>query len=64
MAQNDLIADALTRIRNAVQAGQDRVTLPCSRTLNEIMRILKEEGYFVSEMKIDSTSTIWWSNVE
>jgi len=48
VAQNDLIADALTRIRNAVQAGQDRVTLPCSRTLNEIMRILKEEGYITN----------------
>ena len=45
MAQNDLIADALTRIRNAVQAGHERVTLPCSRTVGEIMRILKEEGY-------------------
>ena len=41
----DPIADYLTRIRNAVQAGQDEVEIPASRLKLEMSRILKEQGY-------------------
>ena len=41
----DPIADYLTRIRNAVQAGQDDVKIPASGLKMEISRILKEQGY-------------------
>jgi small subunit ribosomal protein S8 len=41
----DPIADYLTRIRNAVQAGQDEVDIPASRLKLEMSRILKEQGY-------------------
>jgi small subunit ribosomal protein S8 len=41
----DPIADYLTRIRNAVQAGQDEVEIPASRLKFEMSRILKEQGY-------------------
>jgi small subunit ribosomal protein S8 len=48
----DPISDYLTRIRNAVQAGQDEVEIPASRLKLELSRILKEQGYitdFASE---------------
>ncbi len=48
MSVNDSIADMLTRIRNAVMAGQSLVAMPHSRIKAEIARILKEEGYLES----------------
>jgi small subunit ribosomal protein S8 len=45
MAINDPIADMLTRIRNAVMAGQSTVAMPSSKIKVEIARIMKEEGY-------------------
>jgi small subunit ribosomal protein S8 len=41
----DPISDYLTRIRNAVLAGQDEVEIPTSRLKLEMSRILKEQGY-------------------
>ena len=43
----DPIADYLTRIRNAVLAGQDEVEIPSSGLKLEMSRILKEQGYIV-----------------
>jgi small subunit ribosomal protein S8 len=42
---SDPIADFLTRIRNAVEAGHDGVEIPASRLKVEMARILKEQGY-------------------
>ncbi len=42
---NDPIADMLTRIRNALMAKHDTVSMPHSTMKVEIARILKEEGY-------------------
>jgi small subunit ribosomal protein S8 len=42
---SDPIADMLTRIRNALLAGQLTVEIPASKIKAEIARILKEEGY-------------------
>jgi small subunit ribosomal protein S8 len=41
----DPISDFLTRIRNAIGAGQDEVEIPASRLKVEMSRILKEQGY-------------------
>lgn len=41
----DPIADMLTRIRNALQAGHTSVDIPASNSKCEIARILREEGY-------------------
>jgi small subunit ribosomal protein S8 len=38
----------LTRVRNANSAGKDSVSIPASRKLIEIARILKEEGFIIS----------------
>ena len=45
MTVNDPIADMLTRIRNAVMAGQTVVAMPASKVKAEVARILKEEGF-------------------
>ncbi len=45
MSVNDPIADMLTRIRNAVLAGQVQIAMPSSRIKVEIAKILKEEGF-------------------
>jgi small subunit ribosomal protein S8 len=45
MAINDPIADMLTRVRNAVLAGQTLVAMPSSKIKVEIAKIMKDEGY-------------------
>ena len=45
MSMNDPIADMLTRVRNANAAGQLTVSMPSSKKLVEIARIMQEEGY-------------------
>ena len=45
MSMTDPIADMLTRIRNANSAYKATTTMPSSKKLVEIARIMKEEGY-------------------
>ena len=45
MSMTDPIADMLTRLRNALLAGHEHLTLPSSRIKREIARILRDEGY-------------------
>ena len=45
MTMTDPIADMLTRVRNANSAFHDSVSMPSSKKIVEIARILKEEGY-------------------
>lgn len=45
MPVNDPIADMLTRIRNALVARHDTLTMPASNMLRSIAKILLEEGY-------------------
>ncbi len=45
MSVNDPIADMLTRIRNALLARHEEVTIPAARIKQEIARILKAEGF-------------------
>jgi small subunit ribosomal protein S8 len=42
---NDPIADMLTRIRNAVAVGHERVLMPASKMKVGIARILVDEGF-------------------
>jgi small subunit ribosomal protein S8 len=41
----DPISDMLTRIRNAVSVGHERVAMPASKMKVSIARILVDEGY-------------------
>lgn len=45
MTMTDPIADMLTRVRNAHTAGKETVSVPSSKKLVEIARIMDEEGY-------------------
>jgi small subunit ribosomal protein S8 len=45
MNMTDPIADMLTRIRNAVAAKHDYVSIPASKTKLAIAKVLKDEGY-------------------
>lgn len=45
MSMNDPIADMLTRVRNANSVGKLTVSMPSSKKLVEIARIMQEEGY-------------------
>jgi small subunit ribosomal protein S8 len=42
---NDPIADMLTRLRNAVAVGHERVSMPSSKLKVNIAQILVDEGY-------------------
>jgi small subunit ribosomal protein S8 len=41
----DPIADYLTRVRNAINAGHEDLEVPASRLKVEVSRILAEQGY-------------------
>jgi small subunit ribosomal protein S8 len=53
MSMTDPIADMLTRIRNANSAYKASTTMPSSKKLVEIARILKQEGYIAEYNIID-----------
>ncbi len=53
MIMNDPIADMLTRIRNALVARHDAVTMPASNMKKAIAQILLDEGYIKSVDYID-----------
>ncbi len=45
MNVTDPIADMLTRIRNASSAGKETVSMPSTKVLAQIVRVIGEEGY-------------------
>ena len=45
MNVTDPIADMLTRIRHGNTAGKDVVSMPSSKVLVEVARVIAEEGY-------------------
>lgn len=55
MSMNDPIADMLTRVRNANSAGKLTVSMPSSKKLVEIARIMQEEGYIIG-YEVESAS--------
>ena len=55
MTLTDPIADMLTRIRNANMVGKETVSMPTSKKLVEIARVMAEEGYITRYEVIDGT---------
>ncbi len=51
----DPIADLLARVRNSTQAQKLEMFVPYSKVKNEIIRILKEEGY-ITDFVLDTTA--------
>ncbi|WP_028263477.1 30S ribosomal protein S8 [Atopobium fossor] len=62
MNVTDPIADMLTRIRNANSAGKATVSMPSTKVLVEVARVISEEGYVegyvVEDTKPQKTLTI------
>lgn len=54
---NDLIADMLTRIRNASAAGHESVEVRINNTCEKILGILKNEGFLDSFVVYKSEAT-------
>ena len=52
MNLTDPIADMLTRIRNANSVNKATVSMPSSKKLVEIARVLHEEGYGPKKQKV------------
>jgi small subunit ribosomal protein S8 len=42
---NDPVSDLITRIRNANRANHEKVDIPASRLKQEVVRLIKEEGF-------------------
>jgi small subunit ribosomal protein S8 len=53
MPMTDPLADMLTRIRNAQQAGHRDLTIPASRLKQEVAAVLKSEGYIQDAVKVE-----------
>lgn len=62
MKITDPVSDMLTRIRNANAAGKPTVSIPSTKVLAEIARVITEEGYVegytVEDTKPQKTLTI------
>lgn len=54
MSMTDPIADMLTRIRNANNAGHKTVEIPASNKKRAILKILLDEGYIKKTEEIDN----------
>ena len=54
MQMSDVIADMLTRIRNANSAKHDTVDVPASNMKKAIAQILLEEGYIKAYSLVDN----------
>ena len=56
MSMSDPIADMLTRVRNAANAGHKRVDVPASKMKLEIARILQKERFIANYKFVDDGS--------
>ncbi len=54
MSQSDPIADALTIIRNGIQAGKNEVNFKHSKIKEGVCQVLKKEGYITRVDVLDT----------
>jgi len=52
MSMTDPIADMLTRVRNATQAGHRKVDIPASGLKRAVARLLVEQGYIARVQEV------------
>jgi small subunit ribosomal protein S8 len=57
MVMTDPVADLLTRIRNAAQAGHEKADAPHSKIKEAIAKILKDEGFIANYRVIEEKPT-------
>ncbi|MBP1658439.1 MAG: ribosomal protein [Bacteroidetes bacterium] len=56
MTMTDPVADYLTRLRNALQAGRKRVDVPASNLKREMTRLLAEHKYIAGFTEVKETA--------
>ena len=56
MSMTDPIADMLTRVRNATQAGHRRVEIPASNQKRAMAQLLVKQGYVEKFEEVDKTA--------
>ncbi len=56
MSMTDPIADMLTRIRNATQAGHRKVDIPASNLKSSLAELLAKQGYIDRTEAIDESA--------
>jgi small subunit ribosomal protein S8 len=62
MSLSDPLADMLTRVRNAVAVGHEKVSMPSSKLKGDIARVMKSEGFirdYVVEGSLKKTLTLY-----
>lgn len=52
---NDPVSDMLTRIRNANMVGKKEVSMPSTKVICEVARVMQEEGYIEGYTLLDTT---------
>ena len=57
MKTSDPLSDLLTRLRNGMRAGHDRVDVPASRVKEAVLKVLEEEGFVASFRKVQEDGT-------
>lgn len=53
MSMSDPLGDMLTRIRNAQRAKKNEVSTPASRLRENVLEVLKKEGYILGFEKVN-----------
>lgn len=53
MSMSDTLGDMLTRIRNAQRAKKDEVVSPASRLRENVLEVLKKEGYIAGYERVN-----------
>ncbi len=48
----DPLSDLLTRLKNGMSAGHERVDVPASRVKEAVLKVLEEEGFVASFRKV------------
>ena len=56
MSMNFLLADAITRIRNAQMAKRKHAILPCSRLVRNSLSVLEREGFIEGFQEVEDDS--------
>jgi small subunit ribosomal protein S8 len=60
----DLLADVLTRIRNAQRAGHEYVVVPCSKLVKSVLKVLQDEGYIGDWKEFEESKGISFVKVD
>lgn len=63
MSNSSLIADVLTRIRNAQMARHTSVVVQCSNFVKSCLSVLKNEGYIVDFEEFEERKGIKFVNI-